>query len=138
MMKQREQHIQFFRREVLSHRMHHDQVESRTWEKRYLIRRKHLDASLCRVPFAKPGAHFWRGFAQDQPARRRRDQLGTKGLAAAVVQDLAIHRHVWTKILRDPAIMEMAVPRIDIDSVVGIPECDPGAHTLLSCKQGLE
>jgi hypothetical protein len=73
-------------------------------------------------------AHLGRGLAQDQRSRRGGDEIGVQRLPAAVVEHGRARRQVRADVLRDGAIVDVAMAGIDVDRVLGIPEGDPVTH----------
>ena len=76
----------------------------------------------------KRRAHLGGGLAQDQRRRRGGDEIGVQRLAAAVVEHGRARRQVCADVLRDGAVVDVAMAGIDVDRVLGIPEGDPVTH----------
>jgi hypothetical protein len=76
----------------------------------------------------EPGAERGRGLTQGELRCRCRDQTGVQRLAAPIVEDARARAHVDENVLRRAAIMYVAMARIDVDRMLGIPEGDPVTH----------
>ncbi len=60
------------------------------------------------------------GLAQDQPAGSLGDDIRVQCLAAAVVEHGGAGRQVCADVLRDPAVMHVAMASIDVDRMFRI------------------
>ena len=128
--EQDEQLVELLRAEVLRDRVQHHDVDRPGGERRDLLRRAHLDLRIIAEAAAQGGAHHGSGLAQDQPAGSLGDDVRVQCLAAAVVEHGGAGRQVCADVLRNPAVMHVAMASIDVDRMFGIPEGDPVAHSL--------
>ena len=129
--EQDEQIVELLPGEILRDRMQHHDVERSGRHGRDLLRRTHLDLRVSAEAALQRGAHHGRGLAQDQRPRTGGDEVGMERLAAAVVEHRRAGRHVGANVLRNPTVMHVAMTRIDVDRMLGIPEGDPVAHRLV-------
>ena len=128
--EQDEQLVELLRAEVLRDRVQHHDVDRPGRQRRDLLRRAHLDLRIIAEAAAQGGAHHGSGLAQDQPAGSLGDDIRVQCLAAAVVEHGGAGRQVCADVLRNPAVMHVAMASIDVDRMFGIPEGDPVAHSL--------
>ena len=66
----------------------------------------------------------------------RRDEVGVQRLAAAIIEHGGASRKVRADVLRNLAVMHVAMARIDVDRMFGIPEGDPVAHRFVPTSPG--
>ena len=90
-----------------------------------------VDRRIAGEAGGKRGAHLRRRVAQDQRARTGGDEVGGERLAAAIVEHRRAGRQMRAHVLRDRAVVHVAMARIDVDRMLGIPEGDPVAHRLV-------
>src|SRR5262245_8721973 len=84
--------------------------------------------------FAELGPHRRRGLTQDQHPHTSGNDVGVERVPATVVEHRAAGRHEGANVLRDRAVMYVAMASVDIDRMLGIPEGDPIAHRLVPCS----
>src|SRR6516165_3965191 len=108
--------------------MHHHHVQCARLKSGDLLWRAYFDCVMAFEAQRERSAHLRGCFTQHETPRRRCYQARVQRLAAAVVEDLRAGRDMLGDVACDGAIVDVAMPGIDVDRMLGIPEGDPFAH----------
>src|ERR1700730_2951152 len=108
--------------------MHHHHVKRGRLKSGDLLWRPYFNCVMAVKPRCKRTAHLQGFFTQHETPRRGRYQVGVQGFATAVVEDLRVLWDMLRHVGCDSAVVDVAMPGIDVDRMLGIPKGDPFAH----------